>query len=52
MPFFYSRWALLAEKFDQIKAAGDLLPSAMSADGEFLKEIFTNSNNAKNQIEQ
>ncbi|XP_033225325.1 CLIP-associating protein 1-A isoform X3 [Belonocnema kinseyi] len=27
-----SKWALLAEKFDQLKAAGDLLPSAMSAD--------------------
>ncbi|XP_043472094.1 CLIP-associating protein 1-A isoform X3 [Leptopilina heterotoma] len=27
-----SKWALLAERFDQLKAAGDLLPSAMSAD--------------------
>lgn len=28
------RMLLLIEKFDQLKAAGDLLPLAMSSDGE------------------
>lgn len=33
--FFAYRMLLLIEKFDQLKAAGDLLPLAMSSDGEW-----------------
>lgn len=30
----YLRWQLLIERFDQMKAAGDLLPMALASEGE------------------
>lgn len=43
LPSICYRLALLLEKFDQLRAAGDMLPQARSADGEFTSTSLSTS---------